>query len=79
MESLAVIVTGSEEIATAFDSIAEATKEQVNKSHQIRKEVDTISDVVNSNTATADETSASAETLSEQAYDLKKMIQRFRV
>lgn len=79
MESLAVIVTGSEEIATAFDSIAEATKEQVNKSHQIRKEVDTISDVVNSNTATAEETSASAETLSEQAYDLKKMIQRFRV
>lgn len=79
MESLSVIVSGSEEIAKAFDNIAETTKEQVNKTNQIRNEVNTISDVVQSNTATAEETSASSEALAEQAYALKEIIHKFKI
>ena len=79
MESLSVIVSGSEEIAAAFDNISAATKEQALKSNAIKHEVNNIYDVVQSNTATAEETSASSETLSDQAISLHEMVQQFRV
>lgn len=79
VNSLSVIVTGSAEIATAFESISESTKEQVLKSNQIQYEIHNISDVVQSNTTTAEETAASSEVLSDQAITLHELIQQFKV
>lgn len=79
VDSLSVIVTGSAEIATAFENISESTKEQALKSNQIQYEIHNISDVVQSNTATAEETAASSEVLSEQANTLHELIQQFKI
>lgn len=77
--SLSGIVSDSNEIATAFEDISAATKEQAAKSNRIQLEVNNISDVVQSNTATAEETAASTDVLSQQAVMLNKMVQKFKV
>lgn len=76
---LSGIVSDSTEIATAFEDISSATREQAEKSNRIQAEVNNISDVVQSNTATAEETAASTEVLSQQAVTLNQMIQKFKV
>lgn len=77
--SLSGIVNDSTEISEAFQNIANATSEQAHKSKRIQNEVDNISDVVQTNTATAEETAASTALLSEQAKNLKELIHRFRI
>lgn len=77
--SLSGIVTDSSEISTAFQNIANDTMEQAQKSKRIQNEVDNISDVVQTNTATAEETAASTALLSEQAKNLKELIRNFRI
>lgn len=77
--SLSGIVSDSAEIATAFEDISSDTKEQAEKSNRIQIEVNNISDVVQSNTATAEETAASTDVLSQQAFTLNQMIQKFIV
>lgn len=76
---LSGIVSDSTEIATAFEDISSATREQAEKSNRIQAEVNNISDVVQSNTATAEETAASTEVLSQQAVTLNQMVQKFKV
>lgn len=78
-ESLSGIVTDSAEIASAFQSISEDTTEQAAKSTRIQQEVDNISDVVQTNTSTAEETASATSALSEQAENLKEMIRHFQV
>lgn len=78
-ESLSGIVNDSAEISIAFQSIADDTLEQANKSKRIQDEVDNISDVVQTNTATAEETAASTALLSEQAKSLKELIRKFKI
>ena len=78
-ESLSGIVTDSSEISTAFQDIAEDTSEQAHKSKRIQNEVNNISDVVQTNTATAEETAASTAVLSEQAMNLKELIRNFKI
>ncbi len=78
-ESLSGIVTDSSEISTAFQNIANDTMEQACKSKRIQNEVNNISDVVQTNTATAEETAASTAVLSEQAMNLKEMIRDFKI
>lgn len=77
--SLSGIVSDSAEIATTFEDISSDTKEQAEKSNRIQIEVNNISDVVQSNTATAEETAASTDVLSQQAFTLNQMIQKFKV
>lgn len=77
--SLTEIVSGSAEISNAFVQIAEDTSEQAMKSNRIQEEIKNISDVVQTNTATAEQTAASTQLLSQQADELKQMIARFRV
>ena len=55
------------------------TSEQAHKSNRIQSEVDNISDVVQTNTATAEETAASTTVLSEQAVNLKEIIRNFKI
>lgn len=78
-DSLSGIVTDSSEISTAFQSIAEATLDQAEKANRIQNEIDNISDVVQTNTATTEETAASTAVLSEQALNLKEMIKDFKL
>ena len=73
------IVDNSEVISDAFKDIAADTKEQAEKSLRIREEIANISDVVQTNTATAEETAAATQELSEQAKSLSRLISKFRV
>ena len=73
------IVDNSEEISTAFTSITADTKEQADKSSRIKHEISNISDVVQVNSATAQETAAATVNLLEQAQNLSRLISRFRV
>ena len=73
------IVENSNQISEVFKNISEDTKEQADKSSHIKLEISNISDVVQTNTATAQQTAAATQELSEQAKNLKDMISKFRV
>ena len=66
-DSLAKIVSDSNNIANAFDEMSKANEIQAKNANDIRNEIENISQVVQSNTATAQQTAASTEVLSEQA------------
>ena len=78
-DSLAKIVSDSNNIANAFDEMSKANEIQAKNANDIRNEIENISQVVQSNTATAQQTAASTEVLSEQAAALKDMTGRFNV
>lgn len=78
-ESLSSIVKDSGEIAKAFSEMMEDTVELSGNTVAVQREIDAISDVVQSNTATAEETAAATTQLSEQAQTLSNMIGRFRI
>ena len=59
--------------------ITDDTRAQAEKSEIIKEEINNISDVIQTNTATAEETAASTETLSGQADDLRTVVNRFRI
>ena len=78
-ESINEIVANSAEISQAFNQIAEVNILQVQKANEIRVEIGNISEVVQSNTATAEQTAASTEVLSNQALMLERSVSKFRV
>lgn len=78
-DSLTVIVSDSSEIAKNFQEITEDTVEQAAKSKNIQREINTISDVIQTNTATVEETAASTAVLSEQAMNLENIVRNFKV
>lgn len=78
-DSLAKIVSDSNNIANVFDEMSKANEIQAKNANDIRNEIENISQVVQSNTATAQQTAASTEVLSEQAAALKDMTGRFKV
>ena len=78
-DSLAKIVSDSNNIANAFDEMSKANEIQAKNANDIRNEIENISQVVQSNTATAQQTAASTDVLSEQAAALKDMTGRFKV
>lgn len=73
------IVENSEQISEAFKNISADTKEQADKSSSIKREISNISNGVQMNSATAEETAASTQELSEQANNLRKLISKFKV
>ena len=73
------IVENSEQISKAFVNISEDTKQQADKAYSIKQEISNISRVVQTNSATAEETAASTQLLSEQAHNLSKLVSGFRV
>lgn len=77
-ESLNVVVSQSEKIGVAMDHIVEASNEQANASQQITEGVNQIATVVESNSATAEESAASSEELFGRATDLRALLQQFR-
>lgn len=73
------IVENSEQISEAFKNISADTREQADKSSSIKREISNISNGVQMNSATAEETAASTQELSEQANNLRKLISKFKV
>lgn len=78
-ECLKEIVANSGEISMAFEEISNDTRQQAQKSSDIRREMGNISDVVQTNTATAQQTAAATQELSEQAKNLSALISNFKI
>ncbi|MBO6229212.1 MAG: methyl-accepting chemotaxis protein [Ruminiclostridium sp.] len=78
-ESMKEVKQMSSETAKLISEIAEASAEQNDAIRQITSGVDQISQVIQMNSATAEETAASCEELSGQSRILKDQVARFKV
>ncbi len=79
IESIGTVLANMEAFAGMASGAAEASKEQVEMLKQIEAGMDQITLVVQSNSATAQETSAVSEELSAQATGLDEMIEKFQL
>ncbi|MHC1721802.1 MAG: methyl-accepting chemotaxis protein [Aminipila sp.] len=77
--SLEKIVVNTKQSATVIDEISEAGNKQAEFMGQVTAGVDQISTVVQTNSATAEETAAASEELSSQANLLKELIAKFKI
>lgn len=71
------VVTGAREIVVTIDRIATASQQQADEVVQVTQGVDQISSVVQTNSATAEESAAASEELSGQANMLKDLVGQF--
>lgn len=72
------VVEHSKYISGAFENIAVLAQEEANNANAILSEVDNVSNSVNSNSATAQQTAASSEELTTQADKLNQMVSTFK-
>ncbi len=77
--SLASIVTGVDKTVELVGQIAVASNEQATGIAQVNRGIDQLSDVVQTNSATAEEAAAASEELSGQAELLKSMVAQFKL
>lgn len=77
-ESLRVVVNQAEKINNAIGNIAQASNEQADAASQVSEGINQIAGVVESNSATAQESAAASEDLSNQAMALKQEIEKFK-
>ena len=77
-QSLLSVVEGTKEIASQINQIAAASSEQSKGAAQVQLGIDQISNVVQTNSATAEESAAASEELSGQAQMLKTLISKLR-
>ena len=73
------VVAGAGEVITSINAIAAASQEQAEAVTQIQTQISEISDVVTTNSATAEESAATSEELSAQARMLEEMTSSFRL
>lgn len=78
-ECFETIMQNTEEIKTSFGAIHEDSSNQADRSGIMKDEIVKVNDVVQSNTATAEETSAAAESMSDNAANLYEIMDRFVV
>lgn len=76
---LAFVVSGADEIVKTTNQIADASKVQATSVSQIQERISQISNVVQTNSATAQESAATSEELNSQAMLLKNLIDMFRL
>jgi len=76
-QSLRKVVADSEAILEAVSNISNATDEQATAVAQVTQGIDQISSVVQTNSATAEESAAASEELSSQATLLKELVGHF--
>lgn len=77
--SLEIVMSGIQEATTMMDSIARASHDQAEAITQITVGIDQISSVVQTNSATAQESAAASEELSGQAQILKDLVRKFKL
>ena len=73
------VVTEAIEITSTFQKISDASVHQTESITQVTQRTDQISSVVQTNSATAEESAAASEELSGQAQMLKSLIHRFQI
>ena len=78
-ESLNSVVEGAENVTADIKKISDASKEQELAINTIRDGISQISTVVQSNSATSEESAAASEELASQAQLLKRLIGSFRL
>lgn len=75
--ALLSVVSGAQEITVLVNKISQASIEQANSVAQVTMGIDQISSVVQTNSATAEESAAASEELSGQAQMLKSLVSKF--
>lgn len=78
-EAMAAAVDGAKVTAATIDKISEATSVQASSIAQVSQGIDQISSVVQTNSATAEESAAASEELSGQANTMKNLVSRFKL
>lgn len=78
-ESMGQVVNGAQTIIQKIDMISDASKQQADSILQVTRNVESISDVVQNNSATAEESAAASEELSNQAKMLMEQVGRFHI
>lgn len=78
-QSLLSVVDGTRQITSEIEEIASASNDQANSIAQVTQGIDQISSVVQTNSATAEESAAASEELSGQAQMLKDLVGRFHL
>lgn len=78
-QSLEEVIRSSHKVSELVDLIADASSEQASSVNQITLGIDQISQVVQTNSATAEESAASSEELAGQARMMNDLIARFRL
>jgi Methyl-accepting chemotaxis protein len=78
-ESLNEVIYASEKSASAIQTIADASIEEQQSMAQVNIGVEQISSVIQTNSATAEESAATSEELSGQALILKDLISKFKL
>lgn len=78
-ESMKHIVEGAREVAAKIESISQANVQQANFIIQIRQSIEQISDIVQGNSATSEESAAASEELAAQAQILKELVNSFEI
>ena len=72
-------VTSNEDIKTAMSSIAHASEQQLEAVAQIQESMDSLSQVVQENSAASEESAVIGEELADRANELKHLIGRFKI
>lgn len=78
-ESMNKVVTNAQDVVRLINSISEASGEQASSVAQVTQGIDQISSVVQTNSATAEESAAASEELSGQARLLKDLMSTFKI
>ena len=78
-QSLSTMVASANKTAELIKKISEACSKQATSISQVTQGLDQISTVVQTNSATSEESAASSEELSGQAQSLKALVQRFKL
>ena len=78
-ETLKESVTGAQKVNGMVEKISEVCIQQADAIAQIRKSIELISDIVQGNSATSEESAAASEELSAQAQVLKEMAEQFEL
>lgn len=78
-QSLSAVVDGVKEVTGKINEISEASNNQASSITQVTQGIDQISSVIQTNSATAEESAAASEELSGQAQLLKELVGRFKL
>ncbi|MCI8886567.1 MAG: HAMP domain-containing protein [Hungatella sp.] len=78
-KSLEQVMAGIQEATDMMDAIAKASKDQAEAITQITLGIDQISSVVQTNSATSEESAAASEELSSQAQIMRELVRRFKL
>ena len=78
-DSLKASVERAQEVNQMMDEISEVSVQQAEAIMQVRKSMDLISDIVQGNSASSEESAAASEELSAQAQMLKELVEQFEI